>query len=800
LIVEPATGVDPVRPIGFGNLTRKEDARFIRGRGNYVDDIQLPEMLYGAVLRSPFAHARIISIDTTAAVQHPKVHAVLTGADLQERGLAWMPTISGDMQAVLAIGKVCFQGQEVAFVVADDRYSARDALELIDVEYEPLPVVVDAQRALADDAPVIRDDQPGRRDNHIFDWEAGDRAATDRVFAGAEVVVAQEMVFPRSHPAPMETCGAIAAYDRIAEKLTIYATTQAPHAHRTLYARLTGLPEHRIRVVSPDVGGGFGNKVPVYPGYVCTIAAAIVTGRPVKWMEDRSENLVAGSFARDYVMRGEIAATSDGRILAVRVVTLADHGAFNATAQPTQYPAGFFSVFTGSYDIEAAHCRVTGVYTNKAPGGVAYACSFRIAEAVYLVERLVDCLAQELGRDPAGLRLDNLIAPDRFPYESKTGWVYDSGDYPRALRKALELAGYDELRREQADKRARGELMGIGLSFFTEAVGAGPRKHMDILGLAMNDGATLRISPTGKAQLAISVQSQGQGHETTFAQIVAHELGIPPEDIDVVHGDTDATPYGLGTYGSRSTPVSGAAAALVARKVRDRARLVASALLEVAPEDLAWENEPPARPARWFVKGDPEQGLTIQELAAAARGTVALPAGVESGLDAEVVYDPPNLTFPFGAYLCVVDVDALTAKVTVRRFIAVDDCGVRINPMIVEGQIHGGLTDGVGIALMEMIAFDDAGNCLGASLMDYLIPTAVEVPDWETASTVTPSPHHPLGAKGVGESATVGSPPAIVNAVVDALAPYGVRHVNMPCTPSRVWEAMQAAEAERALR
>jgi len=491
-------------------------------------------------------------------------------------------------------------------------------------------------------------------------------------------------------------------------------------------------------------------------------------------------------------MHGEIAATGDGRILAVRVATLADHGAFNATAQPTKYPAGFFSVFTGSYDIEAAHCRVTGVYTNKAPGGVAYACSFRIAEAVYLVERLVDCLALELRRDPAGLRLDNLIAPDRFPYESKTGWVYDSGDYPRALRKALELAGYDKLRTEQAAKRARGELMGIGLSFFTEAVGAGPRKHMDILGLAMNDGAALRISPTGKAQLAISVQSQGQGHETTFAQIVAHELGIPPEDIDVVHGDTDATPYGLGTYGSRSTPVSGAAAALVARKVRDRARLVASALLEVAPEDLAWENEPPARPARWFVKGDPEQGLTIQELAGAARGTVALPAGVESGLDAEVVYDPPNLTFPFGAYLCVVDVDPLTAKVTVRRFIAVDDCGVRINPMIVEGQIHGGLTDGVGIALMEMIAFDEEGNCLGGSLMDYLIPTAVEVPDWETASTVTPSPHHPLGAKGVGESATVGSPPAIVNAIVDALAPYGVSHVDMPCTPSRVWEAMQA--------
>jgi carbon-monoxide dehydrogenase large subunit len=587
----------------------------------------------------------------------------------------------------------------------------------------------------------------------------------------------------------METCGAVAEFDRVSGKLTIWCTTQAPHAHRTLYALLTGLPEHKIRVVSPDIGGGFGNKVPVYPGYVCAIVGAMVTGRPVKWMEDRSENLMSTGFARDYVMRGGIAASAEGKIIAVRVDAIADHGAFNATAQPTNYPAGFFHVFTGSYDIEAAHCQVHGVYTNKAPGGVAYACSFRIAEAVYLVERLVDCLAFELRTDPAALRLANLIAPHQFPYPSKTGWVYDSGDYERALRKALEIAGYEQLRTEQAAARERGELMGIGLSFFTEAVGAGPRRHMDILGLGMNDGAALRVHPTGKAQLGISVQTQGQGHETTFAQIVAEELGIPPEDVDVVHGDTDATPYGLGTYGSRSTPVSGAATAIVARKVRDRARLVASAMLEVAADDLEWEK------GRWFVRGDPEQGATIQEIAMAARGSVALPDGVEGGLDAEAVYDPPNLTFPFGAYLCVVDVDPGTAKVTVRRFVAVDDCGVRINPMIVEGQIHGGLTDGVGIALMEMIAFDEEGNCLGGSLMDYLIPTALEVPDWETDYTVTPSPHHPLGTKGIGESATVGSPPAIVNAVLDALEPFGVRHMDMPCTPGRVWEAMQGGGA-----
>jgi carbon-monoxide dehydrogenase large subunit len=773
--------------VGFGRMTRKEDARFIRGQGHYVDDVQLPGMLHGAMLGSPYAHARIISIDVSAALQHPRVHAVITGRDLEARELAWMPTMSYDTQAVLATDKVRFQGQEVAFVVADDRYSARDALELIVVEYEPLPVVADARRALDPTAPVIRDDRDGQNDNHIFSWETGEEAATDEVFARAEVVVEQEMRFPRSHPAPMETCGAVASFDRVAGRLTLWCTTQAPHAHRTVYALLTGMPEHKIRVISPDIGGGFGNKVPVYPGYVCAVVGSIVTGKPVKWMEDRSENLMSTGFARDYAMRGQVAATAEGKIQGVRVEVLADHGAFNTTAQPSKYPAGFFGVFTGSYDLEAAHCRVRGVYTNKAPGGVAYACSFRIAEAVYLVERLVDCLADELGVDPAQLRLANLLAPEQFPYRCKTGWEYDSGDYPAALRKAMELIGYQQLRAEQAQRRERGELMGIGIGFFTEAVGAGPRKHMDIMGLGMNDGATLRLYPTGKAQLGISVQTQGQGHETTFAQIVAEELGIPPEDVEVIHGDTDTTPYGLGTYGSRSTPVSGAATAIVARKVRDRARIVASAMLEVAPEDLVWQKGPPAG---WYVKGDPEQGATIQEIAMAARGSVELPEGVEAGLDAETVYDPPNLTFPFGAYICVVDVDPGTAKVTVRRFVAVDDCGVRINPMIVEGQIHGGLTDGVGMALMETIAFDEEGNCLNGSLMDYLIPTALEVPDWETDYTVTPSPHHPIGAKGIGESATVGSPPTIVNAICDALAPYGVRHIDMPCTPSRVWEAM----------
>ncbi len=769
----------------YGPVRRKEDARFIRGQGTYLDDIQLPGMLHGAILRSPLAHARITSIDTSAAEAHPKVRAVITGRTLEGLKLAWMPTLSHDVQAVLATDKVRFQGQEVAFVVAEDRYSARDALELINVTYEELPAVADATRALDPDAPVIRDDIEGKTNNHIFDWEAGDKAATDAVFASADVVVAQDILYPRSHPAPLETCGSIADFNKVTGQLNVWTTTQAPHAHRTVYALVAGLPEHKIRIVSPDIGGGFGNKVGVYPGYVCAVVGSIVTGKPVKWMEDRSENLMSTAFARDYHMHGEIAATRDGKILGLRVKVLADHGAFNGTAQPTKFPAGFFHIFTGSYDLQAAHCEVTGVYTNKAPGGVAYACSFRITEAVYLVERMVDVLARELDMDPGELRMRNLLRPEQFPYTTKTGWEYDSGDYPRALRLAMDLAGYDDLRKEQAERRERGEYMGIGISFFTEGVGAGPRKHMDILGLGMADGADLRVHPTGKAVLGVSCQTQGQGHETTFAQIVAQELGMSPDDIEVVHGDTDRTPFGLGTYGSRSTPVSGAAAAVVARKVRERARIVASAMLEVSPDDLEWAE------GKWRVRGDPDKGHTIAEIAMASHGALELPEGVEGHIDAEAVYNPPNLTYPFGAYIAVVDVDPGTGAVKVRRFVAVDDCGVRINPMIVEGQVHGGLADGVGMALMQAIAFDTDGNCLGGSFMDYLLPTSMECPSWELGQTVTPSPHHPIGAKGVGESATVGSPAAIVNAVMDALKPFGVRHADMPLTPAAVWSAIQ---------
>jgi carbon-monoxide dehydrogenase large subunit len=781
----PPSTASKETPIGYGSMKRKEDARFIRGKGKYTDDIVLPGMLYGAALRSPYAHAKILSIDTSKALAHPKVHRVITAKDLETLGLAWMPTISYDSQAVLAGDKVRFQGQEVAFVVAEDRYSARDALPLIDVEYEPLPAVVNARKALDSDAPLIRDDKPDQTDNLASpNWEAGDRAEADRVFAEADVVVQRDMIYPRCHPAPLETCGMIADFDPETGQLDIYNGNQAPNAHRTVYAQVAGLPEHCIRIMTNDIGGGFGGKVPVYPGYVCAIVGSIISGKPVKWMEDRSENLMADSFARDYIMNGQICA-KDGKITGVRVDVTADHGAFDSTAQPSKFPAGFFHIFAGSYDLEAAHCSVKAVYTNKAPGGVAYRCSFRVTEAIYLVERLVGELALEMDTDQIDLRKKSFIQPEQFPYENKTGWTYDSGDYEKTMNEAMRIAGYDDLLAEQKEKREKGELMGIGVSFFTEVVGAGPRKHMDILGLGMADGADLRVHADGKAVLSISCQTQGQAHETTYAQIVAEELGISPDDIQVRHGDTDKTPFGLGTYGSRSTPVSGAAAAVAARRVRDKARLIAAGMLETSPDDLVWEK------GRWFVKGDPEKGALIEDIAQAAYGEV-LPEGLEGGLDGQSVYDPPNLTYPCGGYIAVVDIDPGTAEVKLRRFIAVDDCGVRINPMIVDGQVMGGLAEGVGIALMELISFDDQGNCLNGSMMDYLIPTALECPEWELGATVTPCPHHPIGAKGVGESATNGSPPAIVNAVCNALyQSHGVAHIDMPLNPARVWAAMQ---------
>ena len=771
----------PIEGLGH-RVKRKEDPRFIRGKGTYVDDVSLPGMLFLDIVRSPMAHARINRIDTSAAEAMPGVVAVITGRDLEEAGLAWMPTLMGDRQMVLPTDHVVYYAQEVAAVVATDRYTAADAALAVEVDYESLEPVVDPLKALEPDAPLVRPDREAKT-NHIWHWEAGNREATDALFQESDVVVSQDIYIPRIHVSSIETCGCVASWDRVAEKLTIWMTSQAPHAHRTVFSLVTGIPEHKIRIISPDIGGGFGGKVPIYPGYVLATVATLKTGKAVKWIEDRTENLQADSFARDYHIHAELAATREGKMRALRVRTVADHGAFDAAANPSKFPAGLFSVGTGSYTLEAAHFAVDGVYTNKAPGGVAYRCSFRVTEAVHMIERMVDILADELNVDPAELRFKNFIQPEQFPYKSPTGWEYDSGNYPAALQKVLDRIGYQELRREQAERRARGELMGIGISTFTEIVGAGPSHTFDILGIKMFDSAEIRVHPTGSAIVRIGVQTQGQGHETTFAQIVAEELGLPVDNIIVEHGDTDTAPYGLGTYASRSTPTAGAATAVAARKIREKARLIAAYLLECNPDDLEWSDY------AFRVKGAPEQAKTMQEIAFAAYTN--FPQGLEGGLEAVTYYDPPNLTFPFGAYVCVVDIDRGTGEVKIREFLALDDCGTIINPMIVEGQIHGGLTMGMAPSLFEEIVYDDHGVMLNGTFMDYLLPTAMETPNWQTDKTVTPSPHHPIGAKGVGESPTIGSPPAIVNAVVDALSHLGVRHIDIPITPAKVYQILE---------
>jgi carbon-monoxide dehydrogenase large subunit len=784
---------------GLGTKRKRvEDARFTQGKGNYVDDIKLPNMLFGDFVRSQYAHARIKSINKEKALALPGVKAVITANDLKPLKLHWMPTLAGDVQAVLADEKVLFQGQEIAYVVAEDRYIAADAVELVEVEYDELPVITDPNQSMAANAVVLREDLAGKTEgahgkrkhhNHIFTWEAGDADGTAKALAAAEVVAKELIIYQRVHPCPIETCGCVASMDKINGHLTVWGTFQAPHAVRTVASLISGIPEHKIRIISPDIGGGFGNKVGVYPGYICSIVASIVTGVPVKWIEDRMENLISTAFARDYHMTGEIAATKDGRITGLRCHVLADHGAFDSCADPTKYPAGFFSICTGSYDIPVAHLSVDGVYTNKAPGGVAYRCSFRVTEASYFIERMIDVLARKLKLDPADVRRKNFIKKEQFPYQSALGWEYDSGDYHTAFDKALKAVDYAGLREEQRKNReafARGEtrsLMGIGVAFFTEIVGAGPMKNCDILGLGMFDSCEIRVHPTGSAIARLGTISQGQGHATTFAQILASEIGIPAANITVEEGDTDTAPYGLGTYGSRSTPVAGAATAMAGRKIRAKAQMIAAYLLEVHDDDLEWDID------RFRVKGAPDRFKTMAELAFAAYHRV--PPGMEPGLEAVSYYDPPNMTYPFGAYVAVVDVDVDTGVTAIRRFYALDDCGTRINPMIIEGQVHGGLTEALGIAMGQEMGYDEMGTMKNSTLSDYFMPTAVETPEWETDYTTTPSPHHPIGAKGVGESPNVGGVSALSNAVNDAFAHAGLVHTAMPHDHWRVWKTAQ---------
>jgi aerobic carbon-monoxide dehydrogenase large subunit len=781
------TALDERKIGGLGTSRRRvEDNRFIRGKGNYIDDITLPGMLHMEILRSPLAHARIASIDASKAMAMPGVRLVLTGEMMAARNLAWMPTLSYDTQAVLATDKVRFQGQEVACVIAEDPYIAKDACEAIVVDYEPLPVIVNPKQSLAEGAAVIRDDKENQPDNVIYDWEVGDKEGTDRAFAEADVLSEIELHYPRSHPSPIEACGSIADFNRATQKLTVYMTTQAPHIIRAAVALVAELPEQMIRVISPDIGGGFGNKVPVYPGYVASILASILLERPVKWIEDRTGNLISTGFARDVYLKGQLALRKDGKILGVRMNTVADHGAFFSDAQPSKFKIGLMHSAFACYDIPYAHLQARGVYSNKAPGGVAYRCSFRVTEAMFFQERMVQAAADDLGMDQAAFRRVNLVRDDDFPYRTPFGFLTDSGQYAKCLDLGLEAIGYEDFLKEKEEAARRGRLLGLGISVMTEPLGAGNSREYDILGIKMFDSAELRVHMTGKALLRTGARSQGQGHETTWAQIVSHELGIPAQDVIVEEGDTDTAPFGMGTYASRSTPVAGAAVSMVSRKIRAKARKLAAHLLEISEEDVEWEL------GRFYVRSQPERGVTIQEVAAAAYSN--MPDGMEPGLENTAYYDPPNLTWPFACYIATVEVDPETGVWDVLRVVAVDDCGVRINPMIVEGQIMGGLTEAYAMANMQFITFDEEGNCIGSNFTDYLLPTAWETPGFELHEVVTPCPHHPIGAKGIGECAAVGGPAAFVNAVMDAVKDSGVRNIDMPVFPDRVYQALQTSQ------
>ena len=767
-------------------ILRKEDDRFLMGRGSYVADMTPPGTVYAKFVRSPYAHARLVRIDATKALAVPGVIGVFTAMDFKgEVGnvpTAWAVTnadIKTPPYPALAKDVVRYAGEAVAVVVAESQAVAEDVRDLVEVAYDPLPVVVDQEAAIRAGAPQLHAEAPT---NVAFQWNIG--GDVEPIFNQADVVVRQRFVNQRLQPSAMEPRAAIAEYNAGSKELKVHVTSQNPHIHRLLLSLILGIPEQRIHVIAPDVGGGFGSKIPCYPWEAIVSALAMRLGRPVKWVEDRSENMVATTHGRDHVQYVELAAKKDGTILGIKVKALANMGAYLSTAAPGVPTILFGFMVGGCYAIKAGRVEVTGIFTNTTPVD-AYRGAGR-PEALFIVERMVDLLARKLDMDPVELRRKNFIPADKFPYQIAMGLTYDSGNYQGTLDKALKIVDYAKLREEQARARKEGRLMGIGLSTYVEICGLGPSAVVVSTGFAggLWGSSTVRLSPTGKVTVYTGAHPHGQGEETTFAQIVAQELGIPVDDIDVVHGDTKSTPMGMGTYGSRTTPVEGGSVALSARKVRDKARKIAAHLLEAREEDVEFKD------GTFSVKGTPEAKKTIKDIAWAAYLADKMPPGVEPILDATTFYDPENFVFPFGAHVCVVDVDKETGEVHVRRYVAVDDCGTQINPMIVEGQVHGGVVQGLGQAMMEATVYDENGSLLTSNFLEYLIPSSMEAPNIETDSTVTPSPHNPIGVKGIGETGTIASSEAYVNAVVDALAPFGVEHIDMPLTPEKVWRAI----------
>jgi carbon-monoxide dehydrogenase large subunit len=759
-------------------------------------------MVYAAILRSPYAHAKIKSINKDKAAKYPGVITVLTGEDFKELPAlpcAWQAD-AGRIQnnvntpRVLEIDRVTHAGMGVAVVVAENRYVAEDALNLIEVDYEPLPVVVDAEKTTQPGAPQIHENAPN---NICMDWSCGDKDGTDSALGSAEVVVKQRLLNQRLIPNPIEPRGCIAQYMPASEEYTVWMTSQDPHIMRLLMtAFVFGIPETKMRVIAPQVGGGFGTKIFLYPEYCLMVALAKKVGRPVKWMETRRENYVATTHGRDHVTDIEVGANRDGRITALKVKTYANLGGILSTIGPGIPTTLYGRLLSGAYKIPHIYCNVIGTYTNT--GMVdAYRGAGR-PEATYVVERAVDLVANELNMDPTEVRRKNFVQPGDFPYAPAdnilAGLKYDSGDYEKALDKGLEMVGYSSFRQEQEEARKQGKYLGVGFSTYIEMCGAAPSAWIGVSptgqgwGAAMWESANVRVHLTGKVIVTIGTQSHGQGHETTMAQIVAEELGIPVEDITVQLGDTLGTPFGYGTYASRSAAVGGTAVLKSAQKIKEKAKRLAAHMLEAATEDMTFKD------GKAFVKGSPEKGKTIQEVAAAAALAYSMPAGMEPFLDDITYYDPPECTYPFGTHICVVEVDKDTGEVKVLRYISVDDVGKQINPLIVNGQIHGGIAQGVAQALWEGAVYDENGQLTSGSMMDYAVPKASFFPNLELGKTETPSPNNPLGVKGVGETGTIASTPAVVNAVMDALSPFGIKHLDMPLTPEKLWRAMQASK------
>ena len=772
----------------FGSgIRRREDPRLITGQSTYTDDIKLTGMVHAAILRSPHAHARITSIDTSAVQGAPGVLGVYTGADtdgvLNPIPCAWVVPDS-DVKTVahpaMAKDIVRYVGDAVAVVVAENRYQAEDALELINVAYSPLPAVVNPEEALQAGAPQLHEDAPN---NQAFHW-AIPGEGTDAAFESAEVVVKDRIRQQKLIPNAIEPRSAVASWQSANKELTLWSTSQNPHIARFLTCLVTGLTENKVRVIAPEVGGGFGSKTPVYADEMIATYCTMQLGRPVKWTETRTENYQATVHGRDHVEYVEMAATREGRITGLRTVVYAAMGAYLSTAA-TGIPTILHGLmYSGPYAIPNIKTDVYGVFTTTTPVDL-YRGAGR-PEATFLVERLVDLLAAEVGKDPVEVRRLNLIPKFDNGHDVAVGLTYDSGDYETTMDVALAKVDYLQLRQEQAHQREHGSYIGIGVTTYCEICGLGPSQVAGAVGFGggLWDSATIRITPTGKVSAAVGVNPHGQGENTTFAQLLADELGVSIDDIDIIYGDTDNTPMGWGTYGSRTTPVGGSAVVLSARKIIEKAKIIAAHLLEAAEADIEFAD------GKFSVRGSPDQNKTFQDVALMANLAWNMPEGVEPGLEATTYYDPPNFTYPFGTHIAVVQIDPDNGHIVLQRYVAVDDCGPQINPMIVEGQVHGGVVQGAGQALWEGAVYDDNGQLLTGSMLDYALPRAHLVPDVETFSTVTPSPTNPLGVKGIGETGTIASTITIYNAVIDALRPLGVTTLEMPLTPERVWRAI----------